>query len=214
MTDAAPIVFVVDDDHSVRKALKRLFTSVGYQVQSYASPLEFLEHPLPDAPSCAVLDVQMPGLNGLDLQSALVERNANLPIVFLTGHGTIPTGVHAMKAGAVDFLEKPFNNQVLLHSVQQAIARQGQTRKTGAERAEIEQRLQTLSDRERQVLDLVVRGLLNKQIGQRLGVTEKTVKVHRAHVMRKMRATSLAELVRMTERIAAGPSGPGASAPV
>jgi FixJ family two-component response regulator len=201
MSDAAPIVFVIDDDASVRKALGRLLKAVGFRAETFASAEEFLEHPLPDVPACVILDVNMPGLNGLDLQRALVEGGAGLPVVFLTGHGDIPMTVRAMKAGAVDFLRKPFDDQDLLAAVRQALAGSAQVRRAAVEVDEIRRRAESLSPREREVLPLVVSGLLNKQTGHKLGVTEKTVKAHRAQVMRKMRADSLAELVRLAERI-------------
>jgi FixJ family two-component response regulator len=194
-------VFVVDDDPSVRKALGRLLKCAGFRVESCASAEDFLQQPLPDAPACAVLDVFMPGLNGLDLQRSLAERNACLPIVFITGHGDIPMSVQAMKAGAVDFLPKPLDDQELLAAVEQAMARDMQTREAGAELAEIRQRARSLSPREQEVMALVVSGMANKQTGFKLGVTEKTIKVHRARVMRKMHADSLVELVHMAQKI-------------
>jgi FixJ family two-component response regulator len=201
MTDAASTVFVIDDDPSVRKALGRLLKSVSLQVAVFASADEFLKHPVPEVPACVVLDVRMPGLNGLDLQRALAEKDASLPIVFITGHGDIPMTVRAMKAVAVDFLPKPFNNHDLLAAVRHAITRHAQARQAGAGLAEIRRRAQTLSPREREVMALVVSGRLNKQTGHQLGVSEKTVKAHRARVMEKMQAGSLADLVRMAEKI-------------
>jgi FixJ family two-component response regulator len=198
---AAPIVFAIDDNPSVRKALARLLKSAGFRVEAFASADEFLRHPLPANPACLVLDVRMPGLSGLDLQRVFAERNINLPIVFITGHGDIPMTVRAMKAGAVDFLAKPFNDADLLAAVRSAITRHTQSQRVEAELAEIRRRADSLSPREREVMALVVRGLLNKQVGHKLGVAEKTIKVHRARVMRKMQADSLAELVRMAERI-------------
>jgi FixJ family two-component response regulator len=202
MNDAAPVVFVIDDDASVRRALGRLLKSAGYLVETFASADAFLRRPLPDSPACLVLDVYLPGLDGLELQRTLVEGSIALPIVFITGHGDIPTTVRAMKAGAVDFLPKPFDDDVLLNAVGQALARQANILQTASEAAEIRRRSEALSPRERQVMALVVRGLLNKQAGHELGVTEKTIKVHRARVMNKMQAASLAELVRMAERLA------------
>jgi FixJ family two-component response regulator len=201
MNDAGPLVLVVDDDPSVRKALCRLLKAAGMQVQGFASAEEFLEQPLPDGPACIVLDLQMPGSSGLDLQRTLVEKNASVPIVFLTGHGDIPITVQAMRGGAVDFLPKPVNDRDLLAAVGQALARHAETRRAGAEAADIRQRAESLSPREHEVMELVVRGLANKQVGRQLGVTEKTVKVHRAQVMRKMGAASLPDLVRMAERM-------------
>jgi len=202
MTDPAPIAFAIDDDLSVRKALRRLLTAAGFRARAFASAEEFLAQPLPDdAPACIILDVSMPGLSGLDLQRTLAERNVSVPIVFITGHGDIPMTVRALKAGAVDFLPKPFDNRDLLAAVHQAIARDAQARQTGAEVGALRQRQVSLTPREREVMALVVSGLLNKQVGQQLGVTEKTVKVHRAQVMAKMKADSLAALVRMAARL-------------
>ncbi len=198
---ATGIVFLVDDDPSVRKALARLLRADGFQVETFASAEEFLAYERPDAPGCLVLDLHMPGLNGLQLQRRLQQARADLPIIFITGHGDIPTSVEAMKAGAADFLPKPFENAHLLEAVRQAIARDRQGRKVRAKATEIRQRAESLTPREREVMDLVVTGLLNKQVGRRLKVTEKTVKVHRAQVMSKMEAHSLAELVRMAERL-------------
>jgi FixJ family two-component response regulator len=207
MMNAAPIVFVIDDDPSVRKALGRLLKSAGFPVEVFATAEEFLQQPLPDVPACMILDVRMPGLSGLDLQRTLAERNVSLPIVFLTGHGDIPMTVRAMKAGAVDFLPKPVHVQDLLAAVRQAIARHAQVRQAETEVAEIRRRVTLLSPREREVMALIVQGMLNKQAGHRLGVTEKTIKVHRAQVMRKMQVDSLAELVRLAQRIGV-PSAP------
>jgi len=196
-------VFVVDDDPSVRKALGRLLRSVGFQAETFESAQEFLRHPRPEAPACLVLDVRLPGLDGLGLQQSLAEANVALPIVFITGHGDVPTSVRAMKAGAVDFLPKPFEDQQLLTAVQQAIAKDAQARAGRAEASELRRRADSLTSREGEVLALVASGLLNKQVGHRLGICEKTVKVHRAQAMRKMQAESLAELVRMVEKLGA-----------
>jgi len=196
-----PVVFVIDDDLSVRRALARLFKYEGFRVETFGTAQEFLSQPLPDSPACLILDVRMPGLNGLDLQTRLATRNARLPIVFITGHGDIPMTVRAMKAGAADFLPKPFDGQQLLAVVRKAIARHSKTRLADEDLAEIRRRLEALSPRERQVMALVVKGLVNKQSASKLGVTEKTIKVHRARVMRKMRARSLADLVRMAEKV-------------
>jgi RNA polymerase sigma factor (sigma-70 family) len=201
MTTTAAIVFVVDDDPSVRKALGRLLRSFRFQVETFPSAEKFLERELPDAPGCLVLDVRMPGRDGLELQRSLSEAHVTLPIVFITGHGDIPMTVRAMKAGAVDFLPKPFDDEDLLNAVRQAIARDGQARHERADLTVLRQRVDSLTPREREVLELVVSGLLNKQVGHRLGVTEKTVKVHRAQAMHKMQAGSLAELVRMAEKV-------------
>jgi FixJ family two-component response regulator len=201
MTDADAVVFVIDDDESVRKAVGRLLKSAGLRAEVFASAEEFLQQTLPDQPACLVLDVSMPGLSGLDLQHLLADRNVFLPIVFITGHGDIPMTVQAMKAGAVDFLPKPFDDQDLLAAVRVGIDRHVQARHADKERAEIRHRAKSLSPREREVMALVVTGMLNKHVGQQLGVTEKTVKAHRAQVMRKMQAASLAELVRMAAKI-------------
>src|SRR5262245_17177411 len=201
MTTSAPLVFVIDDDISVRRSLVRLLRSAGLQVQAYASAEEFLQQPTPEGPACIILDVQMPGLGGLDVQRTLAERNINLPIVFLTGHGDIPMTVRAMKAGADNFLPKPFDGEDLLSAVRQAIAKHSRTRQTDTELAEIRHRVDSLSPREREVMALVVSGKLNKQTGRCLGVSEKTVKAHRARVMEKMQVDSLAELVRIAEKI-------------
>jgi FixJ family two-component response regulator len=194
-------VFVTDDDASVRKAVARLLRSAGFQATAFATAEEFLQEPLPDAPACAILDVHLPGLDGLALQRALAEKDATLPVVFITGYGDIPTTVRAMRAGAVDFLPKPFDNQALLAAVRQAVARHRQARQELAGLSDLRQRYDCLSTREREVLSLVVTGMLNKQVGHKLGVTEKTVKAHRAQIMQKMHLKSLAELVRIAGRL-------------
>jgi len=195
------IVFVVDDDDSIRRALERLIRSVDLAVESFASAKELLGRKPPDGPACIVTDVRMPGLSGLDLQKELASAGLDLPVIFLTGHGTIPMSVRAMKAGAVDFLQKPVDDQVLLDTIHQAIELDRQTRTQRARQDQLEQRLESLTPREREVFALVVQGLLNKQIAGELGTSEKTVKVHRARVMQKMEADSLADLVRMGERV-------------
>lgn len=200
MTEASAIVFVVDDDPSMRGALGRLLKSAGFRVEAFASAEEFLQQPMPDAPACVVLDVCIPGLDGLDAQHALAERNASPPVVFITGYGDIPLSVRAMKAGAVDFLPKPFSNQDLLAAVRSALAQHTLARREATERSAIDRRVESLSPREREVMAFVVSGMLNKQIGHRLGVSEKTIKAHRARVMEKMQAGSLADLVRMAEK--------------
>lgn len=200
------MVFLVDDDASVRKALGRLIKSAGYQVQSFASAREFLDAhgAAGGGRACLVLDVSMPGLGGFDLQKELDATAAVLPIIFVTGHGDIPMSVKAMKAGAVDFLPKPVKDKVLLAAVEQALARAERELGERAELASVHRRLASLTPRELEVMALVVRGLLNKQIAFELGTVEKTVKVHRARVMEKMEAQSLAELVRMAERVGFG----------
>lgn len=199
-------VFLVDDDHSVRRALTRLIKSAGYAVQGFASAREFLEcwRVANEGPACLVLDIRMPGLSGLDLQQELQAANALLPIIFITGHGDIPTGVKAMKEGAVDFLPKPVKDKVLLSAIEQALERAVRERSVHDELDDIHRRLDSLTPRELEVLRLVITGMLNKQIAYRLGTVEKTIKVHRARVMEKMEVQSLADLVRITERAGIG----------
>ena len=199
MDDAT--VYVVDDDVGIGRALCRLIRSVGLDAVAFSSAQAFLDHPRPAGPACLVLDVRMPGLGGLDLQAKLGDARHTLPIVFITGHGNVPTSVRAMKGGAVDFLQKPFNEDELIAAVQRALALSRQAQCEAAARAEVERRVRTLTPRERQVMALVVKGLLNKQIAAELGAAEKTVKVHRGRVMQKMQASSVADLVRMAERI-------------
>jgi FixJ family two-component response regulator len=194
-------VYVVDDDVGIGRALCRLIRSVGLDAVAFSSAQAFLDHPRSTRPACLVLDVRMPGLGGLDLQAKLGDARHTLPIVFITGHGNVPTSVRAMKGGAVDFLQKPFNEDELIAAVQRALALSRQAQCEAAARAEVERRVRTLTPRERQVMALVVKGLLNKQIAAELGAAEKTVKVHRGRVMQKMQASSVADLVRMAERI-------------
>jgi FixJ family two-component response regulator len=201
LPETQPIVFVVDDDASVREALERLVRSAGLRVEAFASAEEFLTRPRPDAPSCLLLDVQLPNLDGLDLQRRMVDAKAEIPIVFITGHGDIPTTVRAMKAGAVEFLTKPLVEGDVLESIRHAIARDRAARDHHAHTADLRARFATLTPREEEVMAWVVTGLLNKQIAGELGISEETVKVHRGHVMRKMEADSLADLVRMSERL-------------
>jgi len=194
------IVFVVDDDAAVRRALERLIKSVGLHVETFASAQDFLQRDPPDRPACVVADIRMPGLSGLDLQKELADADLSMPIVFMTGHGTVPMSVRAMKAGAVDFLQKPVDEQVLLDAIHQALERGSREQEASAQHAEIQERIELLTAREREVFELVVRGMLNKQIAAELGASEKTIKVHRGRVMQKMQADSLADLVRMAER--------------
>ena len=202
MAAAIPTVFVVDDTPSVRKSLARLLKSVGYAVATFASAREFLELvPREDIAGCMVLDVQMPGLSGMDLQRELKEFTPPIPIIFLTGHGDIPMGVRAIKEGAMDFLTKPVHDEHLLQAVQQAIAKNSEDRTRYVELRELRRRVNTLTPREREVLALVVRGRLNKQVAGELGTVEKTIKVHRGRIMEKMGATSLADLVVAAEKL-------------
>jgi RNA polymerase sigma factor (sigma-70 family) len=199
------LVFVVDDDAAVRRSVERLIRSVGLRVESFASAQEFLRREHPDGPACVVLDVRMPGLSGLDLQEKLTAAELAIPVIFMTGHGTVPMSVRAMKAGAVDFLQKPFDDQVLLDAVHQALERDRQARLEGEQLQEVRQRMESLTPREREVFALVVSGMLNKQIAAELGTSEKTIKVHRARVMLKMQADSLADLVRLAEKLGVRP---------
>jgi FixJ family two-component response regulator len=200
INNAVPTVSVVDDDPAVLKSLKRLLRSANLKVETFSSPQEFLARRDPGTPGCLVLDVAMPGLNGLELQEALAATGDEWSIVFLTGHGDIPTSVKAMKGGAADFLTKPVKADDLLKAVRSAIENDGIRRQARAEIDEIRERIATLTPREREVLAYVISGRLNKQIAGELGTVEKTVKVHRAHVMEKMRVRSVAELVRLAER--------------
>jgi FixJ family two-component response regulator len=199
--DADAIVFVVDDDSSIREAIEVLVRLAGLRVETFGTAQEFLRNERPDLPGCVVLDVELPGLSGLDLQRELAAHGITLPIIFITGYGDIPMSVRAMKAGALEFLTKPFRDQDLLDAIQQAIERDRAARQHSRGIAELRERYDALTTREREVMSLVVAGWLNKQIGFELEISEVTVKIHRGRVMNKMGAQSLAELVRMTERL-------------
>ena len=201
MTIPEATVFVVDDDPLVRKSIEQLIKSVGLNVHTFSSAQEFLDQDLPDTPSCLVLDIRMPSLSGLDLQDELVKRGLTTPVIFITGHGTVPMSVRAMKAGAVDFLQKPFEDQDLLDAIHRAIEQNKRTRLEQAEIGEIKRRVESLTSREYEVLVLVVAGMLNKQIAYDLELSENTVKTHRARIMQKMQVESLADLVRLTEKV-------------
>jgi RNA polymerase sigma factor (sigma-70 family) len=196
-----PVVFVVDDDPSVRSSLKFLMSSVGLQVESFDSADALLQRKLPDAPSCLVLDVRLRGLSGLDFQRELAARNCHMPIIFITGHGDIPMSVRAMKAGAVEFLTKPFRDQDLLDAVRIALEKDRERRERKKEVSDLKERFNSLTPREQKVISLVVAGMLNKQIADQLGTAENTVKVHRSRAMEKMRAQSVAELVKMIDKL-------------
>jgi len=206
VSNPAPVVFVIDDEPAVLKAIARLLVSAGMRVAAFGSPQEFLDRYDPAAPGCLVLDVSMPGLNGMQLQQALIEKDCALPIVFLTGRGDIPSSVQAMKRGAVDFLTKPVDDSSLIAAVRRALEQDFAGRGERGEIAALRQRLATLTPREREVLGHVVAGRRNKQIAAVLGTTEKTVKVHRARLMEKMQVESLAELVRITGRAGIAPT--------
>ena len=201
MAPASPVVFVVDDDISVRESLELLLQNEGWQVETFASAHQFLDRPRALVPSCLILDVSLPGLNGLDLQQRLAADRRDMPIIFITGHGDVPMTVRAMKAGAVEFLTKPFSDQVLLDAIRQALERSRIALTQQAETQELRKCYESLTPRERQVMALVVSGLLNKQIGGELDISEITVKAHRGKVMEKMKANSLADLVRMAAKL-------------
>ena len=208
MSEDNPVVFVIDDDRSVREALEGLLRSVGLKVQAFASTQDFLQFDRPDAAGCLVLDVRLPGLSGLDFQRELAKSNNPLPIIFITGHGDIPMSVRAIKAGAIEFLTKPFRDQELLDAVQHGIEQDRVQRTQAMAVAGLRERFDALTSRERQIMELVVTGRPNKQLAAELDVSEITVKVHRGNVMRKMQAKSLAELVRMADRLGIGTAKP------
>jgi FixJ family two-component response regulator len=201
LAEQQQVVFVVDDDSGLREALSSLFRSVGLQVKTYASAAEFLQSKLPDGPSCMVLDVRLPGLSGLDFQAELTKANIRIPIVFMTGYGDIPMTVRAMKAGAVEFLPKPFRDQDMLDAVQTGLEIDRDRRRHAADLSKFRISFETLTPREQEIMGLVTAGLMNKQIAAEIGVSEVTVKLHRGNVMRKMGAKSLAELVRMADAL-------------
>lgn len=201
MPEANPMVFVVDDDNMVRMSLQRLICSEGFSVTTFDSAQDFLQHTLPDCPACLVLDVRLPDLNGLDLQHELAAAKIHIPIVFITGHGDIPMSVKAMKAGAVGFLTKPFSEQDLMNAINEAIEKDRTARIAQTELNRLRQNYESLTPREREVFAFVVTGMLNKQVAFELKVTEKTIKAHRALVMQKMHANSLADLVRIAEKL-------------
>ena len=203
MVEERAVVFVIDDDLSMRLALEDLVRSVGLEVRAFAAPQEFLQSKPPDAPACLVLDVRLPGMSGLTFQQELAKEGLALPVIFITGHGDIPMSVRAMKAGAVEFLTKPFHDQDLLDAIHGAIERDRKRRREAVRIAELRERFATLTERERQIMTLVVIGRANKQIAAELTLSEMTVKVHRGQVMRKMKAASLPELVRMADRLGA-----------
>ena len=202
-----PMVFVIDDDADLREALSSLFRSVGLQVKAFATAPEFLQIKLPEGPTCLVLDVRLPGLSGLDFQAELTRAKIDIPIVFMTGHGDIPMTVRAMKAGAVEFLPKPFRDQDMLDAVQTGLERDRRRRKDASETAKLRADFDTLTAREQEIMGLVTAGLMNKQIAGEVGISEVTVKLHRGNVMRKMGAKSLADLVRMADALGLRRSG-------
>ena len=201
MQPASPVVFVVDDDVSVRESLELLIQNEGWRAETFASAHEFLDRPRAPVPTCLILDVSLPGLNGLDLQQRVSGERADMPIIFITGHGDIPTTVRAMKAGAVEFLTKPFSDEVLLSAIRQALERSRAAIRHDAQIEELRKCYGALTPRERQVMALVVSGLLNKQVGGELGISEITVKAHRGKLMEKMKARSLADLVKMAAKL-------------
>lgn len=200
MSDSQTVVYVIDDDESMRRSVKRLLKAHGLKAETFPSADDFLSLDRPARPACLILDLSLPGMSGIDLQKEMGRRRLDLPIVFITGHGDIPTSVEAMKGGAVDFLSKPFNSKALIEAVELAMARARKDEKRRLERTEIERLVGTLTPREREVMKLVIKGMLNKQIASELGTSIKTIKVHRSRVMQKMEAESVADLVRLAEK--------------
>lgn len=206
--DSEGIVFIIDDDESLREALKRLFRSIGLRAEGFASGIEFLKSKIPDVPRCLVLDIRMPGLSGLDFQAELNNAKIHIPIIFMTGHGDIPMTVRAMKAGAVEFLTKPFRDQEILDAVHNCLQKDRGRIETEKVTRELKTRYESLTSREQEIMGLVTAGLMNKQIAGEIGLSEITVKVHRGNVMRKMNARSLADLVRMAEAMGVSKTKP------
>ena len=207
MNEVEPIVFLVDDDELFRRSTERLIRTAGLNVQPFTSARDFLKSPRPEGPACLVLDVRMPGLSGMELQQELVRLNLRIPIIFITGHGDIPMSVRAMKAGAVEFLTKPFRDGVLLDAIRAAIERDRARLQKQSEIRELRECYEHLTPREREVMTLVAKGLLNKQAADKLSTSEATIKFHRAHIMQKMRADSLADLIRKAEKLGASSQG-------
>ncbi len=205
MTETKPTIFIVDDDPSVRESTKLMLESVGFSVKAFASAQDFLKAKVEEDLGCLVLDVRMPGISGLELQEKLLSAKTPLPVIFITGHGTVPMSVRAMKAGAVDFLQKPFEEQDLLDAIHRAITQQREKKSKGDEADKLQQRLKALTSREYEVFWLLVTGMANKEIAHKLGTSERTVKAHRAQIMEKMNAGSLADLVRFAEKLKAHP---------
>jgi RNA polymerase sigma factor (sigma-70 family) len=206
MREEKPIIYVVDDDPSVRQSTELLLKSVGFNVKTFVSAQDFLNANLQEGLGCLILDVRMPGMSGLDLQEKLVSTKTPLPVIFITGHGTVPMSVRAMKAGALDFLEKPFEEQDLLDAINRAVTQQGKRKSKNDEANKLQQRLKALTSREHEVFSLLVTGMANKEIAYKLGISERTVKAHRAQIMEKMNAGSLADLIHFAEKLKTHPS--------